>query len=222
MDPPQSGIDPPQKSRTRGMNLAEWAYKHDIPFKTAYYLFRSGKFPRPVEKLPSGQIVVYEKELIRGPPSAAALYAHVPAGMGDYLSHNPKLRTQMQQLRYFAAAKGLPVRREVWEVGEGPDCHREGLEGILADPYIKTIVVERRENLAPFGTEYIESALKASGRELMVMNETRNMDEEAKDMANVLTCIYKDIYGETVAKERARRALKAIEYGQSTTTDLNR
>ncbi|MBS7280392.1 MAG: recombinase family protein, partial [Candidatus Freyarchaeota archaeon] len=89
------------------MKLADWARKHGIDYKTAYRLYRSGKFPRPTEQLPTGTILVHE------PPTTTnntALYARVSSA-----DQKSDLERQMQRLRDYAAAHGLNVVREVQE-----------------------------------------------------------------------------------------------------------
>ncbi|MGQ9720586.1 MAG: hypothetical protein ACUVXA_04595 [Candidatus Jordarchaeum sp.] len=56
------------------MKLADWARKHGIDYKTAYRLYRSGKFPRPTEQLPTGTILVHETPTTT---NNAALYARL-------------------------------------------------------------------------------------------------------------------------------------------------
>jgi putative resolvase len=155
--------------------------------------------------LATGTILVHEPEPSQVAP-AAALYARVS-------SHDQKedLERQMQRLRDFASAKGLPVKREVTEVGSGLNGNRKKLGDILADPSITVIVVEHRDRLAQFGAEYIEAALKASGRAVMVMNETECRDDMVQDMVDVLTSFCVRMYGRHSARHRAQRALKAVQ-----------
>ncbi len=185
------------------MKLSDWARKNEIDYKTAYRLFRSGKFPRPVEQLATGTILVHEPEVSRVAP-ASALYACVS-------SHDQKadLERQMQRLRDFAAATGVPVKREVTEVGSGLNGHRKNLLAILADPLITVIVVEHRDRLARFGSEYIEAALSSSGRRLMVINDTEMTNDLVQDMTDVLTSFCARLYGRRSAKNRARKAMEA-------------
>ena len=42
------------------MKLADWSGHNGIDYKTAYRLFKSGRFPRSVEQLPTGTIPVHE------------------------------------------------------------------------------------------------------------------------------------------------------------------
>ena len=183
------------------MKLSDWARKNEIDYKTAYRLFRSGKFPRPVEQLATGTILVHEPEVSRVAP-ASALYSRVS-------SHDQKadLERQMQRLRDFAAATGVPVKREVTEVGSGRNGHRKNLLAILSDPLITVVVVEHRDRLARFGSEYIEAALSSSGRRLLVINDTEMTNDLVQNMTDVITSFCAKLYGRRSAKNRARKAM---------------
>jgi putative resolvase len=51
------------------------------------------------------------------------------------------------------------------------------LMDILSDPAISTIVVEHRDRLMRFGSEFIESALAAQGRRLVVLSPKELKDD---------------------------------------------
>jgi putative resolvase len=80
---------------------------------------------------------------------------------------------------------------------------------LLADPAVRIIVVEHRDRLARFGSEYIEAALRAGGRRLAVVDETEMRDDLAQDMIAVLTSFCARLYGRRAAKDRAEKALAA-------------
>jgi predicted site-specific integrase-resolvase len=111
----------------------------------------------------------------------------------------------------FATRKKLSVTKTVSEVGSGLNGKRTKLLRLLRDPTVGTIVVEHRERLARFGTEFLEATLSASGREVMVVEEGELEDDLVQDMVDVLTSFCARLYGRRSAKNRAKRALKAIE-----------
>ena len=80
---------------------------------------------------------------------------------------------------------------------------------LLTDPDIFTIVVEHRDRLARFGSEYIEGAMAASGRRLIVVEEAETTDDLVQDMIEVMTSLCARLYGRRSAKNRAARALAA-------------
>lgn len=70
-------------------------------------------------------------------------------------------------------------------------------------------MVEHRERLARLGVEYVEAALAAEGRRLVVVEEREVNDELVGDITEVLTSMCARLYGRRSAKRRAERALHA-------------
>lgn len=97
----------------------------------------------------------------------------------------------------------------VAEVGSGLNGSRTKLKRVLADRSVGTIVVERRERLARFGVEYVEAALAAQGRRLVVVEDREVDDDLVRDVTEVLTSMCAGLYGRRSARRRARRALAA-------------
>lgn len=185
------------------LKLSDWARKNGLDYKTAYRLFRSGKFPRPVEQLPTGTILVHELPVTT---NNAVLYARVSSGeqAGD-------LDRQMQRLRDYAATQGLHVVSEVQEIGSGLNGHRKKLMKTLENPSISIVVVEHRDRIARFGSEYIESALAAANRKVVIINDMEMRDDLVQDMIDVLTSFCARLYGKRAAKNKAERALEATK-----------
>jgi len=66
-----------------------------------------------------------------------------------------------------------------------------------------------------FGTEYVESALTAQGKKLLVaeLSELKNdKDDLVQDMIEVLTSFCARLYGRRSAKHKAKKALEAIQH----------
>lgn len=82
---------------------------------------------------------------------------------------------------------------------------------LLRDSDIEAIVVEHRDRLMRFGIEYVESALMASGRRIIVVDDSEMTDDLVKDMIEVLVSICARLYGRRSARKKAKKALKAIE-----------
>lgn len=185
------------------MKLSDWARKNGLDYKTAYRLFRSGKFPRPVEQLPTGTILVHE---IPTKTNNTVLYARVSSG-----DQKPDLERQLQRLRDFASVRGLRVTKEICEIGSGLNGHRKKLLQILGDSSTSIIVVEHRDRLARFGSEYIISTLKASNRDVLIMNDAECKDDLVQDMIDVLTSFCARLYGRRSAKNKAKKAMEVIQ-----------
>src|SRR5690242_430574 len=185
-----------------GMKLSAWAKANGLAYKTAWRMWRDGRLPVPAEQLPTGTVIVHPPAA--APADAVALYARVSSGdqRGD-------LERQLGRLADYASRERMTVVQAVSEVGSGLNGHRPKIMRLLADPAIRTIVVEHRDRLARFGSEYIEAALRAGGRRLAVVDETEMKDDLAQDMIAVLTSFCARLYGRRAAKDRAEKALAA-------------
>lgn len=182
------------------LRLSAWAAQQGIHPKTALRWCQRGKVPGAVQTA-SGRWYV---EVTTKDPSPVVLYGRVSSNdqKGDLIR-------QMSRLRDFAAARGLTVAKEVSEIGSGLNGHRKRLTGLLADSNVTTIVVEHRDRLARFGVEYIESALEAQGRSIVVINNGEEKLDIVQDFIDVVTSMCSRIYGQRAAKNRAKRALDA-------------
>jgi len=63
-----------------------------------------------------------------------------------------------------------------------------------------------------FGFEYIESALMAQGRRLLVLESGEFKDDLVRNMIEVLTSCCAWLYGRRSARNKAQKAMEAIEH----------
>jgi len=131
--------------------------------------------PVPWHQTPSGSILVDERADEQ--PGAVALYARVS-------SHDQLVDA-------------------VAEVGSGLNGKRKKLLRLLRDQRIDAIVVEHRDRFARFGSEYLEAALAASGRRLIVVDPSEMNDDLVQDMIAILTIFCARLYGRRSARNRA-------------------
>ena len=189
------------------MKLSTWAKKQGISYKTAWRLWATGKLPLPAEQLATGTIIVKEPEAsYEAGPSSVVLYARVSSS-----DQKQDLDRQLSRLVEVVTSKGLQVVKAIKEIGSGLNGKRTKLLTILRDPNVKTIVVEHKDRLVRFGFEYLEALLSASGRRIIVVDETEMKDDLVQDMIDVLTSFCARLYGRRSAKNRAKKALKEIE-----------
>lgn len=183
------------------MKLSVWAKANGLAYKTAWRMWRDGRLPVPAEQLPTGTVIVH-------PPATGkaggALYARVSSG-----DQKADLERQLGRLAAYASQERMPVIRAVAEIGSGLNGHRPKVMKLLSDPEVSSIVVEHRDRLARFGSEYIEAALAASGRKLIVIDQAEMKDDLIQDMIAVLTSFCARLYGRRAAKNRAAKALAA-------------
>ena len=128
--------------------------------------------------------------------------------------HN--LDSQARRLEDFCAASGLTVKRSVKEVGSGLNDTRPKLLALLDDrDSFDVLVVEHRDRLARFGVRYIEAHLRATRRELLVINEAR--DERAdlmEDFVAVITSFCARLYGQRRSKRKTERIVAELQEGK--------
>ena len=185
------------------MKLSVWARRQGISYQTAWRWVKDDVMPVPWRQLPTGTILVdtSSDELVGG----VALYARVS-------SHDQRadLDRQLARLSVYAAEHSLHVVESVSEVGSGLNGKRRALLRLLSDARIETIVVEHRDRLARFGSDYIEAALAASGRKLIVVDPSEMKDDLVADMISILTSFCARLYGKRSARNRAISIERAL------------
>jgi predicted site-specific integrase-resolvase len=82
---------------------------------------------------------------------------------------------------------------------------------LLRNPAAQTIVVEHRDRLMRFGVEYVEAALAAQERRIVVIESEEMTDDIVRDLHEVIVSMCARLYGKRSAKNRARKALAAIQ-----------
>ncbi len=135
-----------------------------------------------------------------------SLYARVSSA-----DQKADLDRQIARLVEYASQQGWAVTKAVSEIGSGLNGHRPKLVRLLADPRVTTIVVEYRDRLMRFGFAYVEAALAAQGRRIVVIEPGEVKDDLVQDMIEVLTSFCARLYGRRSARNKAKKALEAIE-----------
>ena len=187
------------------MKLSEWAKQKGISYRTAHRMFKADNLPIKYEQLPTGTIIVYPDEEISS-DNKVVLYGRVSSN-----DQKEDLKRQMRRLKDFASAHGYTIEQEVCEIGSGLNGRRRKLNKLLCDCNVKCVVVEHKDRLTRFGFEMLEAALRASNRKIIVINETEYKEDIVQDFVDLITSMCARIYGKRGAKNRAAKALKAIE-----------
>ena len=190
------------------MLVREWAAREGLNPQTVWKWCRTGKMPVPVEHTPSGMWLVhdpkYETPTPDGNEGRTVCYARVSsAGQKD------DLKRQADRLKAFAIGMGVEDPEVVMETGSGMNDRRRKLNRLLSDPTVTSIIVEHRDRLARMNAGLVESALKAQGRRIIVVDDTELDDDLARDMTEVLTSFCARLYGRRAAKRKAEAALRA-------------
>lgn len=193
---------------------AAWAKSQGVSYLAAYRWYRAGTMPVRCYQAPTGTIIVDVEgtAVDSGQPTASptragvALYARVSGQ-----DQKADLERQLARLRKHSRTIGLPVVREIKEIGSGLNGHRKQLAALLADIDVTTIVVEHRDRLMRFGADYVAAAMAASGRRLIVIDDGEMKDDLVQDMIDVMTSFCARLDGRRSASRRALAGVSAME-----------
>lgn len=189
------------------MKLKEWAARQGVHYQTAYRWYREGMLPVPARRV--GRLILVDVEgagSVGDGGDDAVVYARVSST--DQLED---LDRQVRRVTEWAVARGLRVSGVVTEVGSALNGRRRKFLRLLSDSSVPTIVVEHRDRFARFGAEYVEAALAASGRRLVVVDPEEVDDDLVRDVTEVLTSLCARLYGRRSAANRVRRAVAQIQ-----------
>jgi predicted site-specific integrase-resolvase len=190
------------------MQVREWAKREHLSPYTVWKWCREGTMPVPVEQTPTGMWLIHDPKYEATPtPNVGRIVCYARVSSSD---QKTDLQRQGDRLKAFAFSMGVDAPEVVTEVGSGMNDKRRKLNQLLADPTVTTIIVEHRDRLARTNTELIESALEASGRKLIVVDDTERDDDLLRDMTEVLTLFCARLYDRKSAKRRAQQALEAL------------
>ena len=187
------------------MKLSHWAKSQGISYRTAWEWFKAGKLPVKAYQAASGTIIVAQAEAASATAATAtAIYARVSSP-----DQKNDLDAQAGRVAMWAAANGYAVTRVVTEIGSGLNPPLKQLLALLADASVKFIVVEHRDRLMRFASEYLEASLAAQNRKIIIIEQGELNDDLAQDMVDVLTSFCARLYGRRSAGNRAKKAMEA-------------
>ncbi|PWR14081.1 IS607 family transposase [Micromonospora sicca] len=190
------------------MNLKEWAKREGVHPVTAYRWFREGKLPVPARRV--GGLILVEQPTDAAPVETVVVYARVCSA-----DQRADLDRQVARVTAWATGQNLQVARVVTEVGSALDGRGKEFLALLRDPAVTAIVVEHRDRFARFGAEYVEAALTAQGRRLLVVDPAGVDDDLVRDVTEILTSLCARLYGRRAAANWAERAVAAATSGDT-------
>jgi predicted site-specific integrase-resolvase len=185
------------------VNLKEWARQQGVHPVTAYRWFREGRLPVPARR--AGRLILVEPARADSVSGTVAVYARVSSA-----DQRADLDRQVARVTAWAAGEGLAVGRVVTEVGSALNGQRRKFLALLGDESVSVIVVEHRDRFARFGAEYVEAAMAAGGRRLLVVDPSEVDDDLVRDVTEMLTSLCARLYGRRAAASRARRAVELL------------
>lgn len=186
------------------IKLSEYAKRHGVCTKTAWNHFKRGLI-QGAYQLESGTIVIPDSYEVKR-PEYVVVYSRVSSS-----ENKDNLNAQAERLLAFCAAKGLPVKEDVREIGSGLNDSRPKLLRVLSDGLATHLVVEHKDRLARFGEPYIRECCKKFGCELVVINEASNdRDDLMQDFVSVITSFCARLYGQRRNKRRTEKLIQEL------------
>ena len=189
------------------MRLTEWAEREGVSAFTVRRWIREGTMSVPYITTPGGQYLIHDP---RYETDSAATTGEV-VGYARVSSHDQKddLQRQRDRVKAFLINMGATDPRVVSEIGSGMNGSRPKLNALLADSSATTIVVEHSDRLARMNLNLVRSALQATGRDIVVIDESEVKDDLVQEITEFMTSMCGRLYGKRSAKTRAERAIKA-------------
>ena len=186
------------------MNLKEWAAEQGVAYVTARRWYAAGTLPVPAYRV-GGLILIGAPVTGSKDTGATVVYARVSS-----VDQRSDLDRQVARVTAWATGQHLSVDRVVTEVGSALNGRRRKFLALLGDKGVSTVVVEHRDRFARFGAEYVEAAMSASGRRLLVVDPGEVDDDLVRDVTEILTSLCARLYGRRAAANRAARAVAAV------------
>lgn len=189
------------------MKLSQYAKQKGITYRTAYRIWKDGFLKG--EQLPTGTIIVYDEiknkqELNK---NNVILYARVSSS-----ENKSNLDSQLNRLRDYASAKGYVVIKEIKEIGSGLNDKRPKLEKIFQEDNWSKIIVEHKDRLARFGTNYIKVLLNNSNKDIEIINEIDSDKQDLmQDFVSIITSFTARLYGLRRSKIKTEEIIKALQ-----------
>jgi len=132
-----------------------------------------------------------------------AIYARVSSA-----DQRDDLDRQVARVVAWATEHGYSVDQVMTEVGSALNGHRRKFLTLLRERTVTTILVEHRDRFYRFGAEYVEAALAAQGRRLIVVDPAEADDDLVRDATELLTSLCARLYDRRSAANRAKRAVE--------------
>jgi predicted site-specific integrase-resolvase len=158
---------------------------------------------RPARKV--GGLILIGDEARPSPQGVTAVCARVSSA-----DQEPDLGRQVAGVTAWASAGGLTAGRVVTGAGSALNGKRRKFLALLRGPSVSVIVTGHRGRFARSGAGYVEAALAAQGRRLLVAGLSEVDDDLVRDVREVLTSLCARLYGRRAAANRAARAVEAV------------
>jgi putative resolvase len=140
-----------------------------------------------------------------------AIYSRVSSS-----ENKDNLNRQSKRLTEYAVANGYQIVRNVKEIGSGLNDSRKQLEALLQQNDYDILLVEHKDRLARFGTNYLSVLLFRLGVKLEIVNLAENgKDELMQDLVAIVTSFAARLYGQRRASRKTEKIIAELKDGGS-------
>jgi putative resolvase len=196
------------------MKLPDYAKAIGISYTTAWRWWKANKLPHPARQTESGSIIVDYLPPVSSAPikkNRVAIYSRVSSSENKD-NHNRKSK----RLTEYAVANGYQIVRNVKEIGSGLNDSRKQLEALLQQNDYDILLVEHKDRLARFGTNYLSVLLFRLGVKLEIVNLAENgKDELMQDLVAIVTSFAARLYGQRRASRKTEKIIAELKDGGS-------
>ncbi|HBE19537.1 MAG TPA: IS607 family transposase [Cyanobacteria bacterium UBA11149] len=191
------------------MKLPDYAKAIGISYTTAWRWWKANKLPHPARQTESGLIIVdYSPQAPsnKAKKNRVAIYSRVSSS-----ENKDNLNRQSERLTEYAIANGYQIVRNVKEIGSGLNDRRKQLETLLQQNDYDILLVENKDRLAQFGTNYLDVLLLRLGVKLEIVNLADNgKDELMEDLVAVVTSLAARLYGQRRASRKTEKIIAEL------------
>lgn len=186
------------------MKLSDYAKQQGVHYRTALRWFHDGKLTG--RQLDTGTILIDLPVEVKS-TDRIVVYARVSSS-----ENKSNLDAQADRLVNYCMAKGWQVHQIIKEVGSGVNDGRQKFIELLGDTTVTKIVVEHKDRATRFGFNYIETLLKAQGRQIEVVNLADNGKEDLmQDLVSIIYSFSARMYGQRRAKRKTEAIVKELQ-----------
>lgn len=114
----------------------------------------------------------------------------------------------------FAVAKGFTISKNVKECASGLNEERTKLWGLLNNKDWDVLIVEHKDRLTCFGFSFVEALVNEQGRQIIVINSTKEKDKEQElieDLVSIITSFTARIYGNRRSKRKTEKIIEELQ-----------
>ena len=187
------------------IKLSAYAIENGVTYRTAWNRFKKGKIKNAYQD-ELGNVLIKIEEKTKYELSNICIYARVS-------NHSAKenLVRQVERLADYSIRNGFKIVKTVSEIGSGVNDSRKQLIKVLQDDSWGTLIVENKDRLTRFGFNYFKVLLEKQGKNLLVVNESKDdISDIVQDLVSIVYSFSDKLYGKGNNKTKVKNIVDSI------------